>query len=393
MMFGKKSITFLVIFAIITFMVSYCAYATFGIDIFIDGKKVEVQDSPFIHNGRTLVPLRAVGDVLGAEILWDSEKSIAIAKNEETVVEFSHGKESIKVNGEEIKLDTSPFIVKDKMFVPLRAVAESFGKTVSFDGKRGIINISGKNPLKVHFLYAGQADSSFIELPDNKCMLIDAGTADFGKELVSFIKKLGYEKIDTVIATHPHADHIGGMSEILKSFEIGHFYMPKKTHTSQTFENMISLLQEKKIKTNYAKSGDVLFDEDAKCTVLAPVRNDYERMNNHSLVLKLTYGETEILFSADAEIDSELDMLEKNLDLDSDVLKAGHHGSDSSSTDMYINEVSPESVVISVGKDNPYDFPSPSVLELFDKKNINVYRTDILGTVVLETDGFVYTIN
>ncbi len=391
MMFGKKSIAFILTFAIAVFAFSYASYANLNPEIYVDGNILTSAEGPFIENGRTYVPLRAVGESLGAQITWDEEKHVATALKNDILTEFSVSEKAIFQNGERVDVESHPVIVKDRMYVPLRAVAEGFGYTVSYDGRRGIINISSGALLKVHFMDAGQADSSFVELPDGKCMLIDAGLKEFGTPLTKFIKGLGYNKIDYVVATHPHSDHIGGMAEIIASFEVGAFYMVDRTHTSKAYENMLIALEKNGCKTQIIRQGDTLFDSIIKCVVLAPQEGEFVKINNYSAVLKLTYKDLDILFAADAEIDSEESMLSKGLDLNADVLKVGHHGSDTSSTDGFINRVMPSAAVISVGKKNEYGFPSPLVLDLFEKNNIKVYRTDTDGTITLQSDGFVYT--
>lgn len=395
MMSGKKTlrnILFVLVFAFAVFMLSYAAYADFDLDIYVDSQKLESEQIPFIEDGSTYVPLREIAEKIGADISWDNERRVAVTVKGDITAELSDEKSSIYRNGEEVKIGRNPKIVNDRMFVPLRAIAESFGYTVSYDGVRRIINISSGSLLKVHFLDCGQADSSFVELPDGKCMLIDAGEKDFGSELVGFIKELGYNKIDYVVATHPHADHIGGMAEVLNSFDVGAFYMPEKTHNTKTFEDMLAALEKNGCEAVYIGQGDVLFDGEVKCFCLSPNEKEYIRLNNYSAVLRLSYRDVSILFSADAEQDSEAQMLGSGLELDSDVLKVGHHGSLTSSSEEYIDAISPEVAVISVGKDNEYGFPAQHVLDIFGGRDTTVYRTDIYGNINLLTDGYVYTI-
>lgn len=395
MMSGKKTFRnalFVLVFAFAVFMLSYAVYADFDLDIYVDSQKLESESAPFIEDGTTYVPLRAVSEKIGADISWNEERRAAITVKGDITAELSDEKSSIYRNGEEVKIGHSPKIVNDRMYVPLRAIAEGFGYTVSYDGVRRIINISSGSLLKVNFFDCGQADSSFIELPDGKCMLIDAGEISFGQTLVNYIKGLGYSKIDYVVASHPHADHIGGMADVLNNFEIGTFYMPDKTHTTKTFEDMLLALEKNGCSSIFIGQGDVLFDGEVKCICLSPDDREYIKINNYSAVLRLSYRDVSILFSADAEADSEDDMLNSSLVLDSDVLKVGHHGSLSSSTEKYVDAISPEVAVISVGRDNEYGFPTQHVLDTFTGRDIKVYRTDISGNINLLTDGYIYTI-
>lgn len=244
---------------------------------------------------------------------------------------------------------------------------------------------STNNNLIVHFIDVGQADSILIQV-NNKNLLIDAGNKEDGTRLVSYLKQQGVKKLDYIIATHPHEDHIGGMSSILKSFTIGDFYAPKKSSDTKTFENMISSLNGKKIIT--AKAG-VTFDlgENTECEFIAPNSGDYKEINDYSAVVKLTYGDNKFLFIGDAEEISENEILKTIYDIKSDVLKVGHHGSSTSSSKAFLDKVNPKIAVISCGKDNDYGHPSKETLSEFKKRSYKLYRTDIDGTIILESDG------
>jgi competence protein ComEC len=251
------------------------------------------------------------------------------------------------------------------------------------------INISNdpqdKNLLLVHYIDVGQADSILIQV-NNKNMLIDAGNRGDADAVVSYLQKKGVKKLDYVIATHPHEDHIGGMSDIIKKFPITEFYAPKKTNTTKTFEDMITALNGKTIII--AKAGVKLnLGDNIKAELLGPNSDQYEDLNNYSTVLKLTYGGNKFLFMGDAEKLSEGEILDSNLDVSADVIKVGHHGSSTSSSKEFLDKVSPKIAVISVGKGNDYGHPHSETLSEFKKRNYTVYRTDIDGTIILQSDG------
>lgn len=242
-----------------------------------------------------------------------------------------------------------------------------------------------KNKLIVHYIDVGQADSILIQV-NGKNMLIDAGNREDGDMVVTYLKKQGVKKLDYVLATHPHEDHIGGMSAVIKNFTISDFYAPKKTQNTKTFEDMITTLKGKQIKI--AKAGVELdLGENAKLQMLAPNADNYSDLNNYSAVVKLTFGNNKFLFMGDAEKLSEKEILDNNFDVSCDVLKVGHHGSSSSSSKEFLDKTSPKSVVISVGKNNDYGHPHKETLTEFKKRNYTIYRTDIDGTVVLTSDG------
>lgn len=246
-------------------------------------------------------------------------------------------------------------------------------------------NSSSSGKLTVHYIDVGQADSILVQV-NGKNMLIDAGNKADGSKVASYLQKQGVKKLDYVIATHPHEDHIGGMSDVIKKFPIEDFYAPKKTTTTKTFENMISALKGKKIKV--ASAGVQLnLGDNVTCEMLAPNSESYEEINNYSAVIKLTYGKSKFLFMGDAEKLSEDEILANNYDISADVLKVGHHGSSSSSSPNFLDKVSPKIVIISSGKNNDYGHPHKETLSEFKKRNYTIYRTDIDGTIVLTSDG------
>ena len=239
--------------------------------------------------------------------------------------------------------------------------------------------------MRVHFLDVGQGDCSFIELGNGQTMLIDAGNPEDGDDIVEYIKKLQYGDIDYVVATHPHDDHIGGMAEVLKTFPVEKMYMPNAVHTSYSFENLLNVIEEKDIDLNVAKSGtSILSGGPINIDILSPVQEEYSEMNNYSAVVRITYGESSFLFTGDAEKIVESEIL--NSEIDVDVLKVGHHGSNSSSSEAFIEVATPQIAIISCGQDNMYGHPDYEVLSLLDENNIKVYRTDEAGTIMVTAD-------
>ncbi|MCM0650717.1 MBL fold metallo-hydrolase [Clostridium swellfunianum] len=247
------------------------------------------------------------------------------------------------------------------------------------------INSQDKSLMLIHYIDVGQADSILIQV-NGKNMLIDAGNRGDADTVISYLQKQGVKKLDYVIATHPHEDHIGAMSDIIKKFPISEFYAPKKTASTKTFENMINALNGKKI---IAARADVTLDlgENTEAVLLAPNNNNYEDINNYSAVLKLKYGSNKFLFMGDAEKLSEKEILNTNSDISADVIKVGHHGSTTSSSKEFLDKAAPKIVVISVGKDNDYGHPHKETLAEFKKRGYTVYRTDIDSTIVLQSDG------
>lgn len=244
--------------------------------------------------------------------------------------------------------------------------------------------------LVVHFLDVGQADSAFLELPSKETMLIDAGEKNNSPKIIDYIKSLGYSKIDYVIGTHPHADHIGGLADVINAFDIGTIYMPKVTATSKTYENLLNTIKNKNLKIKRGFSGtEVINANNLNAKILAPNSEKYTGYNNYSIVLKLTYQNTSYLFTGDAEELSEKEITEN---LKSDVLKVGHHGSNTSSSDNFLEKVAPNYAIISVGVDNKYHHPNSETITKLQKYTKNIYRTDLNGDIVVTSDGNTITI-
>ncbi|WP_373845009.1 ComEC/Rec2 family competence protein [Clostridium sp.] len=239
----------------------------------------------------------------------------------------------------------------------------------------------------VHYIDIGQGDSELIQI-NNKNLLIDAGPTKNTNKLLSYLNSINIKKLDYVIATHPDEDHIGGMSTIIDTYPIGKFYAPKKTVTTRTFENMITELKSKNMKINVPTAGMHLdLGENTKAEIIAPNNNNYEDTNNYSIVLKISYGNTKFLFTGDAEKLSEKEILDKNYDISSNVLKVGHHGSSNSTSDEFLDKISPEIAIISCGENNKYGHPHKETLRKLKKRNIRIYRTDIDGTIILTSNG------
>ena len=245
----------------------------------------------------------------------------------------------------------------------------------------GIYSIYGL--MRVHFIDVGQADSAFVELGNGQTMLIDAGLS--GYDVVSYIRELQYETIDYVVASHPHDDHIGGMATVLDSFNIGKMYMPKQAHTITAFTDMLDVIERKGIELYTAKAGTSIVSSGIiDIDILAPFADNYSNLNNCSAVVRITYGDTVILFTGDAEHEIENQLL--NSGIDADVLKVGHHGAGSASSSSFIKAVSPDIAVISVGSGNRYKHPHADTLAILNEVGADIYRTDEQGTVVVTAD-------
>lgn len=247
--------------------------------------------------------------------------------------------------------------------------------------------------LKIHYIDVGQAESTLITVGD-RTMLIDAGEFDSADYLISYVKNQGISRLNYIVATHPHADHIGAMAKVIESFDVDNFILPDVTHTTKTFEKMILAAQTKKLKLTVPEIDDTFSLGDAKFTVLSPSPNaKYEELNDYSVVLKMEFGSKKFMFTGDAEELIEQEILDRNADVDVDVLSLGHHGSKTSSSHNFLQATSPEFAIISCAKGNKYNHPHEKVIKRLDFFEIPYYVTQTSGTIILTCDGESININ
>jgi competence protein ComEC len=242
--------------------------------------------------------------------------------------------------------------------------------------------------MDVHFIDVGQADSILIQTPQGKNLLVDAGDEGSGKGLADYMHSHGVVVLDAVIATHPHHDHIGGMSAIMKQFQVKAFYMPDLTHSTRAFRRLYEAVRREGIMIFQAKAGDKIDVEPGiKIRIVAPLKGGYDSLNEYSYVLKLVDRKNSFLFMADAGEQSETDLLEKRVNVRADIIKIGHHGANTGTTLPFLKKVNPDAAVISVGKGNRYGYPDKAVIQRLRYLKIPTYRTDLLGTIVAHSDG------
>jgi len=257
-----------------------------------------------------------------------------------------------------------------------------------WDGKPAVATIptTTNGNIKISYIDVGQADSILIQ-QGNSSMLIDAGNNADSNTVKNYISQQGITQLDYVIGTHPHEDHIGGLDYVINSFKIGKIYMPKATSTTQTFQDVLTAIKNKGMQITTPIPGDSFKLGDATCTILGPINSNSSDLNTYSIVIKVTFGSKSFLFTGDAQTSNEQDMINAGYNLSADVLKVGHHGSNTSTSQAFLDKVNPTYAVISVGKDNDYGHPSSTVLSRLQSKGISIYRTDMNGTIVCTSDG------
>lgn len=251
------------------------------------------------------------------------------------------------------------------------------------EAKETVSQDSTNSNLEVYFIDVGQADSILVKNND-ETMLIDAGNNEDGKDVVDFIKEKGISKLNYVIGTHPHEDHIGGLDDIINSdLEIQNILMPKIQTNTKTFEDVLDAISNKGLMIIAPKKGDAFKIGEANCEVMTDSIINEKNLNLSSIVIRLQFGNNSILFMGDSEIENE----ETRNWPKTDVLKVGHHGSLTSTSENFLNQVRPSYAIIMVGRDNNYKLPKEEIIDKLNKMGTKIHRTDEEGTIEMIMDG------
>ena len=240
--------------------------------------------------------------------------------------------------------------------------------------------------MEVYGFDVGQGDSTFIRTKED-AILIDGGNNGKGEDVVRYLQKLGIKRLTAVIATHPDADHIGGLDTVLDAFPVDSVYAPRVTHTTETYRDFLLAVKREGVTIKSVKAGLEIPSEAARFTFLAPLTDGTQDLNSWSAVLRVEHGQDRFLFMGDAPIRTERQLLESDADFSADVLKLGHHGADTSSSLPFLQAVDPKRALISAGKDNAYRHPRPSVLQELKTERITIDRTDQSGTIQYISTG------
>ena len=275
--------------------------------------------------------------------------------------------------------------------------------------------------MQVHFIDVGQADATLF-IQGDQVMLFDVATAGRGDDVVKYLQDLNIDYIDVLVLTHPHDDHMGGAAEVLNNIEVGKLYAPDIFDIMEynkdgeplkppvwysemmTAVNSIDAQLNKGVPKNQQTSiwnfpvnEDGEFEKftigDAVVQFYAPLEDNYSDKNDYSICAKVSFGSIDIMMTGDTTTAVEKALLKQNYDLDVEIFQAGHHGSDTSNSKDFLNEMSPECIVISCGMQNKHDHPVKSVVDLFKELDLPVYRTDESGNIIMTTDGTEYIFN
>lgn len=248
-----------------------------------------------------------------------------------------------------------------------------------------VVAATESTPFAIHYIDVGQGDCALI-LCDGQTMLIDGGEASASNKVYAYLKTYEIDHLNYIVASHAHADHVGGLSGALNYATVDVVLCPVLEYDTKAFQSFVKYLGRQHVTITIPHAGDTFNLGSATVQILAPLRN-YEDPNDTSIVMKVIYGETSFLFTGDATRIAEADILGAGYDLSATVLKVGHHGSDTSTSYPFLREVTPTYAVISVEKDNEYEHPTDNTLSRLRDANVQVLRTDLHGTIICTSDG------
>lgn len=248
------------------------------------------------------------------------------------------------------------------------------------DGVKNIVigsgDINNENNLHVYYIDVGQADSILV-MNEKQSLLIDAGNNEDGDMVVNFIKDKCITKLDYIIGTHPHEDHIGGMDDVINNIDVDKIYLPAIQTNTKTYQDVLQAIKDKNKKINSLKKGDKFNVGEAEFEVMTDSILDKNNLNLSSNIIRMVFNGTSFLFTGDAETENEKSITWEQ----TDILKVGHHGSTTSTSQKFLNQIKPKYAIISVGKNNDYGHPKEKILERLKNEGAEIYRTDECGTI------------
>ncbi|MGM0942527.1 MAG: ComEC/Rec2 family competence protein [Bacillota bacterium] len=253
------------------------------------------------------------------------------------------------------------------------------------------IHSEGSSGMQMHFIDVGQGDSMLIKTPANKHILIDGGPPDAGKRVVKYLKKQGVNKIDLLVATHPDVDHIGGLPYVMKHIKVAKILDSGKLHTTRMYAKYIQEIRKQAIPVKVAKLHEKLLVDPLLSIQVLNTYGKSKNNNQSSIALKVSYKEVDFLLMSDVEMEQEKEIM-KNIEIDAEILKVAHHGSNTSTSLRFLKAVSPQTAILTYSKENDYGHPVNRVIKNLYKVNANIYSTGALGNLVIRTDGEDYLV-
>lgn len=393
-MAGKRLASLLVAVPLILSLLAVPAGAAGAVGVTIDGTPVRFAGDygvPFLDSaGRTQVPFRRTLEVFGCTVSWDNPSRTAWAEKNGVQVAVPIGQPWMTVNGHRVDLDTAAQIRDNRTYLPIRPVVEAFGAAVTWDGgNRQVLITTGADLVRVHFLDVGQGDAALIDCGTVE-VLIDGGDNGAGEDVVAYLAPYVDGALDYVIATHPDADHIGGLDDVLEAYQVGEVIDSGRASDTKTYADYWAAVQAAGCTLSYDEDRILPLSDNTVLSLLE-TGDAWGDSNACSVVAQLTCGNVQVLFTGDMTAQVEAAALPLFGDID--VLKVAHHGSASSTSQAFLDVVRPECAVISYGQGNRYGHPTAQVLQRLLGQGISVYGTGKSGPIVLTTDGTTYSFN
>ena len=393
-MAGKRLASLLVAVPLILSLLAVPAGAAGAVGVTIDGTPVRFSGdygAPFLDSaGRTQVPFRRTLEVFGCTVSWDNPSRTAWAEKDGVQVAVPIGQPWMTVNGHRVDLDTAAQIRDNRTYLPIRPVLEAFGAYVTWDGTARQVGVTtGAALVRVHFLDVGQGDAALIDCGTTE-VLIDGGDNGAGAAVAAYLAAYVDGPLDYLIATHPDADHIGGLDEVLAAYPVGEVIDSGRSSDTKTYADYWAAVQAEGCTLSYDEDRILPLSDNTVLSLLE-TGDAWGDSNACSVVAQLTCGNVQVLFTGDMTAQVEAAALPLFGDID--VLKVAHHGSASSTSQAFLDVVRPECAVISYGQGNRYGHPTAQVLQRLLGQGISVYGTGKSGPIVLTTDGTTYSFN
>jgi len=368
--------------------------------LIVNGREISSDVAPHIVEGCVLVSCLMMAEALDLEISWRQDiQTVTVNRGGDAypVPPVMSGSIHLVINGQEVFPDVPPRLIHGRIMVPILVVAQAFGIEATWNQASHSVIITGvgERVLKVSFLDVGQGDAIVIELPDGEVVLVDGGPEKSGETILSFLADNKIIRLDYVVATHLHDDHIGGLDEVLEKIPVEVIILPEAADPSKDAgRNLLTAIAAANLEPVLAQPRtDLVTGDSLSVNVLGPLKTSYSNPNDRSVILKVSYGDIDFLFMGDAEKSAEAGLVSSGQDLSAEVLKVGHHGSKTSSTSEFLAYVNPDYAVISVGLDNKYHHPDAETLDVLIGTGAFIFRTDLQGTIVATATRTTVTFN